>query len=592
MNLRIGECFDGKFTILEQLGQGGYATVYKARQIDSGRIVALKIIQERISADEKLKAEFLKEAQALARLSHLNVVVIYQVGITDSDLAYLIMELIEGLSLRSLLNMDTQLPVQRALSIIRQAALALSYVHKQGIIHRDIKPENIVLVQQPEIDTVKIIDFGLAKVEDEKNQRLTTTGMVVGTVSYMSPEQCMGKRASPRSDIYSLAVCLYELLSGKKPFDADTPVGIMYKHINEKLPPLAANFSGKIAVSLNALCSKALAKDAANRYQSMDEFAAAIDRLLADYPAEPGLQTRQNSKKFAMRPALSLMLVILAAFGILFFCKKSFVKQNPEAILNSSNRNDKNKQKELDRALTLCTNAESLLKMGKLEDARSMFNRSVLSILSLAKMPLAKEESKRKSVYVSIIHRLQKMAKFVSLNDIDLIELHRYESKQMDKEIHAEFVYLAGIARALKRQLVSSTDLIAIAAREFVEIGKIERAKAVLKDAESDLKLEQASRSARELELIWARAYVLDGEGKKDEALKLAQNAARNYKKYLPDMNSRNTVVLRRIGVLLRSLGDERNANYCFLNAGPDLGYDMELQVADRMVGGEGSKGK
>lgn len=260
--LKIDQVFDDKYQLLEQLGSGGIGTVYKAMQLDCNRVVALKVLHLGISQDEEYRTRFLREAQALSKLSHTNIVTIYHLGISSTNIPYLVMEYLKGQSLRAVLNAQARLPVLLALKIIKDAAGALQYTHTEGIIHRDLKPENMILVSQPEANTIKLVDFGLAKLSDQTNkeQKLTNTGELIGTCSYMSPEQCMGKSVDFKTDIYSLTACLYELMLGQKAMQGDTAVGVMYKHINESAPEIKAGQVDRFDPVLNDIISKGMSK--------------------------------------------------------------------------------------------------------------------------------------------------------------------------------------------------------------------------------------------------------------------------------------------------------------------------------------------
>lgn len=250
---KTGDLISGRFRITELIGSGGLGAVYKAEQLDARRTVAIKFLHPHIAQLEELSERFLREAQILSKLCHPNIVTVYHMGSLQQGLPYIVMEYVKGKNARQLLIETGRLSTIRALKIIRDSAKALQEVHQLGAVHRDIKLDNIVLLDTPEPDTVKIIDFGLASLNDRDQQKLTSTGELIGTVDYMSPEQCKGQKVDKRSDIYALTICLYELLTGKKPFSADTPVGLIYQHTNSPRPDLKSNETDRYSKRLKNL---------------------------------------------------------------------------------------------------------------------------------------------------------------------------------------------------------------------------------------------------------------------------------------------------------------------------------------------------
>ncbi len=329
--------FDEKYEILGQLGAGGLGTVYRAKQIEFGRTVALKVLHNQFAIDDDFKSRFLREAKVLNQLKHPNIVQIFHLGIAATGQPYLAMELIEGKSCRNLLNEQDRLPTLLALKIVRDAALALNYVHENGIVHRDLKPENILVLNEPEPNTVKLIDFGLVRLLDtsERNQKLTQTGDLLGTAAYMSPEQCKGQKADSRADIYSLGVCLFELLTGEKCYTADTDVGLLYKHATEAAPTVKASMVEVFVPSLDKLISKSMQKDPAMRFQSMQEMANAVDAVMVEV-----------EQRISTRPAFAFAgkIPMLVFFGL-----KEYNSQKDKELSRSSSL----KRKELAPAETV-----------------------------------------------------------------------------------------------------------------------------------------------------------------------------------------------------------------------------------------------
>lgn len=311
-----GEIFDGRYQIIKVLGVGGLGVVYLAKQLEFQRTVALKVLHPNVLIDEEFKLRMQREAQALNQLAHPNIVTIYHLGLSEYHEPFIVMEYIQGKSLRAEILEIKKIPVERALKIIKDAAVALDFVHGQEIVHRDIKPDNIILVQEPEPDTVKIIDFGLARFTDDQKQKLTGTGDLIGTAQYMSPEQCAGKRADKRSDIYSLTLCLYEMLTGDSPFNADTPVAFMYKHLNSIVPEIKTGSIKNFSPALNAILQKGLHKEPEKRYQSMAELAEAIESV-------DGTKINAKPTRFKLSPWLIMLLLLTLPLTIWLSLKKS-----------------------------------------------------------------------------------------------------------------------------------------------------------------------------------------------------------------------------------------------------------------------------
>jgi len=273
----------GRYEIVGELGQGAMGVVYKAKDPLIDRIVAIKTINLNLAEDEKeeYEARFYQEAKAAGRLSHPNIVTIFDVG-KSGDVAYIAMEFLQGRELRDILDEESHLPVQQVLDIVAQVAQGLAYAHEHGIVHRDVKPSNIMVSRDGH---VKITDFGIARMASSTVQ--TQTGVVLGSPKYMSPEQVLGKSIDQRSDIFSLGVMLYEMLTGQPPFVGDTINAVMYQTMNA-IPPPPSTLNHEVPAMLNFIVSKALAKGLDDRYQNAKEFAedlrACRDVLLRSSP--------------------------------------------------------------------------------------------------------------------------------------------------------------------------------------------------------------------------------------------------------------------------------------------------------------------
>lgn len=261
----------GRYEILGEIGHGAMGVVYKARDPLIDRVVAIKTINLGLALDEKDEYEgrFYQEAKAAGRLSHPNIVTIYDVG-KSGDVAYIAMEFLQGRELRDIMNDGGLMPVDQVLDITAQVALGLSYAHEHDIIHRDIKPSNIMVVRDGH---AKITDFGIARMASSVVR--TQTGMVLGSPKYMSPEQVMGKAIDQRSDIFSLGVMLYEMLTGQAPFVGENVNAIMYQTLNAA-QPAPSTMNPTVPEMANFIVAKALAKKVEDRYQNARDFAVDL----------------------------------------------------------------------------------------------------------------------------------------------------------------------------------------------------------------------------------------------------------------------------------------------------------------------------
>ncbi len=276
--VNAGRVLGGRYQLDAAIGSGGMGDIYRARRLHIGDTVAVKVLRPEVVDNAQSRQRFYREARAAAMLHHPNAVVIHDFGEDSDGTAYIVMELLEGHNLRYILVEEGTLSPERVLDIVRQSCAALEAAHRSGIVHRDIKPDNIMLLDTHSGgDHVKILDFGIAKLRDkaldtlslEKN--LTNVGTVIGTPHYMSPEQCQGEPADARSDIYSLGVVAYEMLTGVTPFVAKTPTGVAIKHVTEPPAPLTMH-RPELSPSVERVVLRALEKNAAARQQSALEF--------------------------------------------------------------------------------------------------------------------------------------------------------------------------------------------------------------------------------------------------------------------------------------------------------------------------------
>ena len=254
MNLE-GMLLGNRYEIIEKIGNGGMATVYKATDKVLKRDVAVKILRDEFTTDEEFIKRFDVEAQSAARLTHPNIVSIYDVGVED-NLHYIVMELIKGKTLKEIILEERgPLPWKWSVNVAIQIASALETAHRNNIIHRDIKPHNIIITED---GIAKVTDFGIAKAVS--NSTITAFGTTIGSVHYFSPEHARGGFTDAKSDLYSLGVVLYEMVTGKVPFDADTPVSVALKHMQEK-PEEPVEVNPNVPIAVNNIIMKALQKD-------------------------------------------------------------------------------------------------------------------------------------------------------------------------------------------------------------------------------------------------------------------------------------------------------------------------------------------
>ncbi|MDB1086348.1 protein kinase [Streptomyces sp. ACA25] len=276
---------DGRYRLTYRLGRGGMAEVFAAEDVRLGRVVAVKLLRSDLAEDPVSKARFTREAQSVAGLNHHAVVAVYDSGeerFAGNVVPYIVMELVDGRTIRELLHEAEDTPVDQALVIVSGVLEALAYSHQHGIVHRDIKPANVIIT---DTGNVKVMDFGIARALHGAQSTMTQTGMVMGTPQYLSPEQALGKAVDARSDLYAVGCLLYELLAQRPPFTGETPLSVVYQHVQDT-PRLPSEMSRNAPPELDGLAMRSLAKDPDDRFQSAEEMRGVVQyalRMLAEH---------------------------------------------------------------------------------------------------------------------------------------------------------------------------------------------------------------------------------------------------------------------------------------------------------------------
>ena len=326
MNLE-GKIIGNRYEIIEKIGNGGMATVYKARCTILNRYVAVKVLREEFTTDEEFIKRFNSEAQSAARLTHPNIVSVFDVG-QEYNIYYIVMELIQGKTLKQIIAEEGALPWKWSVNIAIQICSALEVAHKNGIVHRDIKPHNIIITED---GIAKVTDFGIAKAVS--NSTITAFGTTIGSVHYFSPEHARGGYTDAKSDLYSLGVVMYEMMTGKVPFDADTPVSVALKHMQEEpVEPVILNT--RVPSAVNSIILKAMKKDTSFRYASATEMVKDLSLALKN--PNGNFVEEKNIQDFTrVIPTISEEML-----------GEGLHKNEEEKIINQRKTNQENRRKE------------------------------------------------------------------------------------------------------------------------------------------------------------------------------------------------------------------------------------------------------
>jgi serine/threonine protein kinase len=323
---RVGLILDSKYKLIEHLGEGGMGSVFRAQRLHIGDEVAVKLLHPDLVREQQALERFRREARAAAMIRHPNVVSIHDFsdgasapGVTSE--AYIVMELVQGVSLGNLLRREGHLSPQRAVALTQDICAGVGVAHRQGLLHRDLKPDNVIVTppgHEGDKETAKVVDFGLAKVRDvAAATALTHTGAIIGTLYYMSPEQCSGEELDARADVYSLGAMLYEMLTGGPPFRSNNLAGLIAKHLHEPPPPFPPALG--VPPALAAACFRALAKNRDDRQPDAIAFGRDL-RAPVSAPVAQAKPAGSSRKWLLLVPAaiVAVVLVIAVAIGLKF----------------------------------------------------------------------------------------------------------------------------------------------------------------------------------------------------------------------------------------------------------------------------------
>ncbi|MBX9689426.1 MAG: serine/threonine protein kinase [Candidatus Obscuribacterales bacterium] len=437
--------------ILDLLGQGGMSRVYRARQTALERFVAVKVSKANFHNEADIR-RFMQEARLCSKLEHPNVVKILSFGISSDDSAYFSMELLEGKSLAEELLIGGRLSLERFRFVFVPILRALAYAHRQDLVHRDVKPANIMICKSDEHEIVKLLDFGVAKhiVPDSELSDFTRSGSIIGSPSYMSPEQCSGKNVDSRSDIYSLGCVMYEALLGEPPFKGDSAFDLMQRHLKQA-PPTVAELSGKIEISrdLSALILSALAKDPELRPQSADKLAddlsQVLDRISLSNAPRLKAPRAKNRSSFAWILGLSLAgLCALFGYALRYSRNANSIEPGLDQPARSFGVLSKESKDEFVRgnselAYQKAITALALLRKRDMQARRKDFSQGLadaaLCASACADNPLLKKDDPKRTQYLHVLAELCAEGVPAAISSNDYPSLSMLLSLELKKSI-------------------------------------------------------------------------------------------------------------------------------------------------------------
>ena len=319
---RIGLILDSKYKLIESLGEGGMGSVFRAERLHIGDQVAVKLLHHDLAREKQALERFRREARTAAMIRHPNIVSIHDFsdGTANGTEAYIVMELVQGVSLGNLLRREGRMTPKRAVHLMHDICTGVGVAHRRGLLHRDLKPDNVIVAppsHEGDEEIAKVVDFGLAKVRDVGATALTKTGVVLGTLYYMSPEQCSGEELDARADVYSLGAMFYEMLTGNPPFRANNMTGLISKHLHEQPPLFPRTF--EISPALESVCMRALAKDRNQRPPDAIAFGRDLQKALAAPVVRRPAPSRPSPWKWIVAASgvfFALILLVVAVIVI------------------------------------------------------------------------------------------------------------------------------------------------------------------------------------------------------------------------------------------------------------------------------------